>query len=80
MTHPWLSDSPSTTIGARVRQGRLHDGLTEEALARALGCGVSHLQKAERGEVNFTAEEIVGLFQMRVRPSWSSRDLDNPIY
>ncbi len=59
------------SIGERVRNKRLEDGLTEEAVARALCCDVDDLRAAEAGEVNFTAEDIVGLCPiLRVTPSW----------
>ena len=59
------------SIGERVRNKRLEDGLTEEAVARALNCEISDFQAAESGEVNFTAEDIVGLCSiLRVTPSW----------
>ncbi len=71
MTHPRQSRRLATTIGGRVRVRRIAVGLTEEAVARALDCAVDDLRAAEQGEMNFTAEDIVGLCTiLRVRPSW----------
>lgn len=58
-------------IGERVRNKRLQDGLTEEAVARALNCDIHDYRASEAGEANFTAEDIVGLCSiLRVLPSW----------
>ena len=66
-----LARRASIVIGERVRRKRLHDGLTEEAVARALNCEIEDLRAAEAGQVNFTAEDIVGLCAiLRVVPSW----------
>lgn len=58
-------------IGEKVRKKRRQDGLTEEAVSRALNCEIDDFRAAESGEVNFTAEDIVGLCSiLRVMPSW----------
>ena len=58
-------------IGERVRNKRRQDGLTEEAVSRALNCEIDDFRAAESGEMNFTAEDIVGLCSiLRVMPSW----------
>ncbi len=66
-----FSGNPAVVIGAKVRTKRVGDNLTEEAVARALGCDIDHLRAAEAGKINFTAENIVGLCPiLRVTPSW----------
>ena len=71
MDHPRIAARASIAIGERVRNRRLEDGLTEEAVARALGCDIDDLRAAESGEVNFTAEDIISLCPIfRVTPSW----------
>ena len=71
MDHPRIPARAAIAIGEKVRSRRIEDGLTEEAVARALGCDIDDLRAAESGEVNFTAEDIVGLCPiLRVTPSW----------
>ena len=66
----------SIAVGERVRTKRLEDGLSEDAVARALNCEVEDFRAAESGEVNFTAEDIVGLCSILcVSPSWFFQDL-----
>lgn len=61
----------TAAIDAKVRNRRVGDNLTEEAVARALGCDEDHLRAAESGEISSTAENIVGLCPvLRVTPSW----------
>lgn len=58
-------------IGTRVQTRRLECGLSEEVVARAIGCDIDHLQGAEAGKANFTAPNIVDLCSvLRVMPSW----------
>ena len=60
----------AVAIGAKVRDRRVENGLSEDAVARALVCAVDHLRAAEAGEVNFTAENIVDLCPfLLVKPS-----------
>ena len=62
---------PAVAIGARVRSRRIESELSVEAVARALNCDICHLQAAEAGQVNFTAQNIVDLCSvLRVLPSW----------
>ena len=69
MDESW--SSKAAAIGAKVRSRRIADGLTEEAVARALGCDVEHLRAAEAGRIIFTPENIVDLCPiLRVVPSW----------
>lgn len=71
-----MDETPSSrrvaiAIGERVRKKRREDGLTEEAVARALNCDIDDFRAAEAGEINFTAEDIVCLCTiLRVIPSW----------
>lgn len=65
------AEQTSVAIGRRVRDRRIADRLTEEAVASALNCDVHDLRAAETGEVNFTAEDIFNLCKiLRVAPSW----------
>lgn len=71
MDLPPFSGSLAFKIGSKVRSRRIEGNLTEEAVARALGCDVDHLRAAEAGRINFSAENIVGLCPiLRVMPSW----------
>jgi transcriptional regulator with XRE-family HTH domain len=66
----------AAVIGAKVRHRRVGDNLTEDAVARVLGCDVAHLRAAELGEIDFTPEDLVGLCPiLRVTPSWFFEDL-----
>ncbi|RYF16178.1 MAG: XRE family transcriptional regulator [Oxalobacteraceae bacterium] len=71
MDLPLFSGNFAFKIGSKVRSRRIEDNLTEEAVARALGCDVDHLRAAEAGQINFTPENIVDLCPvLRVMPSW----------
>ena len=71
-----ISRRIAVAIGEKVRSKRREDGLSEEAVALALNCDIDDLRAAESGEVNFTAEDIVGLCPiLRVMPSWFFEDL-----
>lgn len=64
-------------IGERVRVRRTQDGLSVEAVARVLGIEQVALEAAERGDVNFTAEQLFELSTiLRVMPSWFFDGLD----
>lgn len=66
-----ISGRAAEVIGSKVRDRRINNNLTEEVVAGVLGCNVDHLRAAEAGEINFTAENIVGLCSiLRVLPSW----------
>lgn len=61
----------ASAIGAKVRERRIADGLSEDDVARVLGCDLEHLRAAEAGERDFTAANIVDLCPiLRVVPSW----------
>lgn len=63
-------------IGEKVRNKRIADGLSEEAVARALKCDVKELRAAESGKVRFKSEDIVELCTiLRVTPSWFFEEL-----
>ncbi len=67
----------SLHVGERVRHRRVCDGLSQEAVARALDMAIVDYQDAEAGEVNFTAEDIYNLCSvLRVRVSWFFEGLD----
>lgn len=73
---PPFSRNIAFRIGSKVRSRRIEDNLTEEAVARALGCDVDHLRAAEAGRINFSAENIVDLCPvLRVLPSWFFADI-----
>ena len=71
MGHPRIPARAAIAIRDRVRNRRLEGGLTEEAVARALGCDIEDFRAAESGGGKFSAEDIVGLCTiLRVTPSW----------
>lgn len=71
MDHFQYSGRVALAIGEKVRRRRIEGGLSEQAVARALGCDVEHFRSAEAGLVNFTPENIVDLCSiLRVVPSW----------
>lgn len=45
-----MSRNVDIAIGAAVRESRIHTGLTELQVARAIGIGKQQLQKYEKGE------------------------------
>ncbi|MGI4798387.1 MAG: helix-turn-helix domain-containing protein [Janthinobacterium lividum] len=71
-----VSGKTAAVIGGRVRGRRISDNLTEEAVARALGCDVDYLKDAESGEISFSVVDIMGLCSiLRVLPSWFFEEL-----
>jgi transcriptional regulator with XRE-family HTH domain len=71
------SRTAAQLIGEHVRSRRIEGGLSEEAVARVLGCDIAHLEAAERGEINFTPEQVFELCTiLRVTPSWFFEVLD----
>lgn len=79
MDLPPFSRNLAARIGSKVQNRRIEDNLTEEAVARALGCNVDHLRAAEAGRANFSAENIYDLCSiLRVVPSWFFEGLSEP--
>ena len=58
-------------IGARVREARSDAGLSIEQIARSLSIPTEEFVAAERGDIRFTASQIVDLCDLLDRlPGW----------
>jgi transcriptional regulator with XRE-family HTH domain len=55
-------------IGARVREARLAEGLTQEVLAAVLDLRMMAISKKEAGQITITAPQLVKIAKALNRP------------
>jgi y4mF family transcriptional regulator len=63
MDHPLhaMMPSPTTRLGAALRNRRKSLGLTQQELARLAGCGLAFLYELESGKATVRLDKLLGV-------------------